>query len=107
MRIRGRVLAADADRSAADFLARSAGARAGALAGIQSEVLGDPADLEDALREAARLVEREPQVVADEWTLYGLAADELEFWQAHPQRRHIRLRYRLREGVWMREQLWP
>ena len=107
VRVRGRVLAAGTDRSTADFLARSRGARAEALAGTQSEVLSDPADLEEALREAGELVEREPGVVAEEWTVYGLAADEVEFWQAHPERRHVRLRYLLREGVWIREQLWP
>jgi pyridoxamine 5'-phosphate oxidase len=105
--IRGRVLASGADRSAADFLARSDGARREALAGIQSEVLHDPGDLEEALREAGALIEREPDAIAQEWTVYGLAADEIEFWQAHSQRRHARLRYLLREGSWTREQLWP
>jgi pyridoxamine 5'-phosphate oxidase len=107
VRVRGRVLAAGPERSAADFLARSSGARREALAGIQSEVLRDPADLEEALRTAGKLIEDEPGVVAQEWTVYGLAADEVEFWQAHPERRHVRLRYLLREGSWWREQLWP
>jgi pyridoxamine 5'-phosphate oxidase len=107
VRVRGRVLAAGVDRSAADFLARSGGARQEALAGIQSEVLRDPADLEEALREAGELIEREPEAIAQEWTVYGLAADEVEFWQAHSQRRHVRLRYLLCDGSWTREQLWP
>jgi len=107
VRVRGRVLEAGADRGAADFLARSSGARAEALAGTQSEVLSDPADLEEALREAGDLIERDPGVVDEEWALYGLAADEVEFWQAHPERRHLRLRYLLREGSWERARLWP
>jgi pyridoxamine 5'-phosphate oxidase len=107
VRVRGRVLPAGPDRSAADFLARSAGARAEALAGTQSEVLKSQADLEEALCEATQLIERRPQTVAEEWSLYGLAADEVEFWQAHPERRHVRVRYLLRAGVWSREQLWP
>jgi pyridoxamine 5'-phosphate oxidase len=107
VRVRGRVLPAGPDRSAADFLARSAGARAEALAGIQSEVLSSRVDLEEALSEATQLIERRPQTVAEEWSLYGLAADEVEFWQAHPERRHIRVRYQLRAGAWSREQLWP
>jgi pyridoxamine 5'-phosphate oxidase len=107
VRVRGRVLAAGSDRSAADFLARSEDARAEALAGVQSEVLRDPAELEQALQEATQLVERDPGAVAEEWTLYGLAADEVEFWQAHPQRRHVRLRYLLGNGSWRRECLWP
>jgi pyridoxamine 5'-phosphate oxidase len=107
VRVRGRVLPAGADRSAADFLARSAAARAEALAGTQSEVLGSRDDLQGALREATRLIERRPQTVAEEWSLYGLAADEVEFWQAHPERRHVRVRYLLRAGAWSQEQLWP
>ncbi len=107
VRVRGRVLPAGLDRSAADFLARSEGARVEALAGTQSEVLGRQSDLDDALREATRLIERRPQTVAEEWVLYGLAADEVEFWQAHPERRHVRVRYLLRAGEWSRERLWP
>jgi pyridoxamine 5'-phosphate oxidase len=107
VRIRGRVLEAGPERSAADFLARSSGARAEALAGTQSQVLSDAADLEGALREAGELIERDPGVVDEEWVVYGLAADEVEFWQAHPERRHVRLRYLLREGVWERARLWP
>lgn len=107
VRVRGRVLPVGAERSAADFLARSPGARAEALAGTQSEVLTRPEDLEEALAEARGLLEREPGRVAEEWTLYGLAADEVEFWQAHSERRHVRLRYELRNGAWRKEQLWP
>jgi pyridoxamine 5'-phosphate oxidase len=107
VRVRGRILESGAERSAADFLARSSGARAEALAGTQSAALSDPADLETALREARELIERDPQIVDQDWTLYGLAADEVEFWQAHPERRHIRLRYLLRDGSWLRERLWP
>lgn len=107
VRVRGRVLQAGSERSAVDFLARSAGARAEALAGTQSAVLSAPADLDAALYEARELIERDPQIVDQDWALYGLAADEVEFWQAHPERRHIRLRYLLREGSWLRERLWP
>lgn len=107
VRIRGRVLDAGPERGALDFLARSGGARAEALAGTQSAVLSDPADLDAALREAGELVERDPHIVDEDWVLYGLAADEVEFWQAHPERRHIRLRYRLRAGAWLQERLWP
>jgi pyridoxamine 5'-phosphate oxidase len=107
VRVRGRVLETGAQRSAADFLARSSGARAEALAGTQSQVLNGPADLEEALREAGELIERDPGTVDEDWTLYGLSADEVEFWQAHPERRHVRLRYLLRDGTWERAQLWP
>jgi pyridoxamine 5'-phosphate oxidase len=107
VRIRGQVLPAGQERSAADFLARSTGARAEALAGTQSEVLEDRDELEEALRSATRRLEADPGLVAEEWTLYGLIAEEVEFWQADRERRHTRLRYRLVDGLWRREQLWP
>ena len=107
VRVRGRVLPAGPDRSAADFLARSDAARAEALAGTQSEILSSQADLEDALRDATQLIELQPQTVVEAWSLYGLAADEVEFWQAHPERRHVRVHYLLRDGSWSRKLLWP
>ncbi len=107
VRVRGRVLDAGLERSGIDFLARSPAARAEALAGTQSAVLSDPEDLDAALREGRERIERDPRVVDADWALYGLAADEVEFWQAHPERRHARLRYLLREGAWLRDQLWP
>lgn len=107
VRVRGRVLEAGPERSGVDFLDRSPAARAEALAGTQSAVLSHPEDLDAALREAHELVERNPQAVDEDWSLYGLLADEVEFWQAHSERRHTRLRYLLHEGVWLREQLWP
>ncbi len=39
--------------------------------------------------------------------LYALAADEVEFWQADHQRRHIRLQYQRTAGTWTRHLLWP
>jgi pyridoxamine 5'-phosphate oxidase len=36
-----------------------------------------------------------------DWTVYTLRADEVEFWQADPDRRHLRLRYdRSSDGRW-------
>lgn len=36
-----------------------------------------------------------------DWTVYTLRADEVEFWQADPDRRHLRLRYdRSTDGEW-------
>ncbi len=107
VRVRGCVLEAGAQRSAEDFLARSRGARIEALAGTQSAVLSDPSDLEEALREAGALIEQDPGAVDEEWALYGLVPEEVEFWQAHPKRRHVRLRYVLHEGAWERAPLWP
>jgi pyridoxamine 5'-phosphate oxidase len=107
IRVRGRVAEAGPEDSARDFLARSPAARAEALHGHQSEVLADPEDLERALEEGRAQVEADPETVADTWTLFHLIPDEVEFWQADRDRRHTRLRYRLLDGAWTREALWP
>ncbi|MDN3359408.1 pyridoxal 5'-phosphate synthase [Actinomadura sp. DC4] len=107
IRVRGPVRAAGAERSAADFLARSPGSRAEALTGRQSDVLEDPADLEAAVRAAADRLTADPGLVAPGWTLYAVAAAEVEFWQADRDRRHTRLRYTRDGAAWARERLWP
>ena len=50
---------------------------------------------------------RHPGLTAPGWTLYALTAEEAEFWQGDPQRRHVRLRYRRAGDGWTRQLLWP
>jgi pyridoxamine 5'-phosphate oxidase len=107
IRIRGEVTPAGPERSAADFLARSPGSRAETLAGRQSDVLADAADQKAAIADAQERIAADPYVVAPTWTLYGLLADEVEFWQFDLDRQHIRLRYRRSNREWIRERLWP
>lgn len=106
VRVLGTVSAAGADETADDFLRRPEAARAEALVGRQSAVLEDPADIEVAVKEQAERIAAEPGLVAPNWTLYTVRAEEVEFWQADPDRRHTRLRYRL-DDVWTKELLWP
>lgn len=107
IRVRGRAAPTDGQRSAADFLARSPAARAATLASRQSQILTDPAELEAAEQNAEDQLAADPDLVAPEWTLYALTADEVEFWQADRHRRHVRLRYERMDGTWTRARLWP
>ncbi|TCC18149.1 pyridoxal 5'-phosphate synthase [Kribbella speibonae] len=106
VRVSGRVVPAPAEESARDFLLRPPAARAEALVGRQSAVLADRADIDPAAQEQADRIAADPELIAPNWTLYTLRADEVEFWQADPDRRHLRLRYRLDEN-WTKELLWP
>jgi pyridoxamine 5'-phosphate oxidase len=107
IRIRGAVTPASPERSAADFLARPPGSRVEGLAGRQSDVLTNAADQQAAIAAAQERIAADPQAVAPTWTLYGLLADEVEFWQADRDRQHIRLRYRRNNRAWLQERLWP
>jgi pyridoxamine 5'-phosphate oxidase len=107
IRIRGTAVPAGDEASAADFLARPPASRAEALAGRQSQPLDDVAELDDALVIAQEKVAADPGLVPPAWTLYALSADDVEFWQADHQRRHIRLRYQRTAEGWSRQLLWP
>jgi pyridoxamine 5'-phosphate oxidase len=111
VRVSGTVVALPEDEAAADFRARPLGSRAATLAGHQSEVLADPADLDRAISEAAESLRREPALVDEAWSLYAVDADRVEFWQASHDRTHTRLLYcrerATRQGQWQRQLLWP
>jgi pyridoxamine 5'-phosphate oxidase len=107
IRIRGAAVPAGEQASAADFLARPPASRAEGLVGRQSEPLDDPAELDRAFRQAHDRVMADPGLVAPGWTLYALTADEVEFWQGDPERRHIRLQYQRTGDGWTRQLLWP
>ncbi|MDJ0344172.1 pyridoxal 5'-phosphate synthase [Streptomyces sp. H10-C2] len=107
IRVRGPVTRESADLGAADFLARGASARAEALLGRTSRPLTAPADRDAALRESQARLEREPDLVAPEWTLYSVQAEQAEFWQGDKHRNHTRLNYRRSTDGWHKELLWP
>ncbi|SNY37076.1 pyridoxine/pyridoxamine 5'-phosphate oxidase [Paractinoplanes atraurantiacus] len=104
IRVRGPVHPSPPEESAADFLARSPGARAEASLGRQSRPLTDRATLDNAVREAQRGIEG---YVEPHWTLYTLAPGQVEFWQADKDRKHTRLRYSRTPSGWTRGLLWP
>ncbi|WP_133852333.1 pyridoxine/pyridoxamine 5'-phosphate oxidase [Labedaea rhizosphaerae] len=107
VRVRGPVEIADAAESAADFLARSPGARGGGLIGNQSEPLASLAERDRVLDEASARACADPDLVAADWTVYWVVADEVEFWQGDERRRHVRLQYTRATGGWHRQLLWP
>ncbi|MFF4650657.1 pyridoxal 5'-phosphate synthase [Streptomyces sp. NPDC001380] len=108
VRLRGRVETGDPRLAAADFLGRSPASRVAGLVGRQSERLQGPGELDAAWQEAAALMDADPGFVAPGHTLYGLVADEVEFWQGDRHRRHVRLAYtRHADGTWGRGLLWP
>ncbi|NJP43895.1 pyridoxine/pyridoxamine 5'-phosphate oxidase [Actinacidiphila epipremni] len=107
VRIRGRVSPGTADAGAADFLARSPGARAEALLARQSTPLADLTARDAAIASSAARLAAEPGLVAPGWTGYTLRAQSVEFWQGDRDRRHTRVVYTHTDEGWKRGLLWP
>ena len=107
VRVRGAVTVANAEDSARDYLNRSPSARAAAKLSRQSDVLGSREERDLAVAEATEEILRDPNFVAPEWTVYGVRADEVEFWQGDKQRNHTRLRYTSTGDGWSTDLLWP
>ncbi|QVI19624.1 hypothetical protein KHQ06_25065 [Nocardia tengchongensis] len=103
----GPVVADPTEVAAADFLARPIGSRQMALTRRQSQPFNDYSELDEALDRAGRELEIAPDQVPTEWMSYAVQPDEIEFWQGDPARRHKRVLYRLVNGVWSRNLLWP
>ncbi|GAB3551056.1 pyridoxal 5'-phosphate synthase [Arthrobacter tumbae] len=104
VRVSGAVTPGTAEENDADFRRRHPTARALVLAGQQSETVRQSDSVSAA-------VERELAGIEDKgsatWTVYTVAPERVEFWQADAERRHTRLLYvRSGEG-WRREVLWP
>ncbi|WP_338697649.1 pyridoxal 5'-phosphate synthase [Streptomyces sp. Q6] len=107
VRVRGPVRVAPAEVAYADLHARSTGALASALVGHQSEPLSSYEELERASDAAWERARAEPDAEVASWTAYALAPEEVEFFQGDARRRHVRVKYSLRDGTWGKELLWP
>ncbi len=107
VRVTGAVRKGTRADSEADFLARPDSSRAAAFVGHQSEPLDSPATYRAALQDAATLVVEHPTRVDPSWSTWAVVADEVEFWQASPDREHLRLKYHRHGHSWERGLLWP
>jgi pyridoxamine 5'-phosphate oxidase len=111
VRIRGQVARGTDARSAEDFLERGAGARAVALAGRSGSTaaaIDADAEIAAAIDAALRRIESAGHALVDSsWRAWCVHAASVEFWQAHTERRHVRLRYERAGGEWSTVRLWP
>jgi pyridoxamine 5'-phosphate oxidase len=103
VRVEGGVERVAPEESDAYFATRSAGARAGALASRQSDVLGDRGELERRAAELAGADLARPET----WGGFRVVPEAWEFWQHRDDRLHDRFRYTRRNGAWLIERLYP
>jgi pyridoxamine 5'-phosphate oxidase len=101
VRVEGAVERLPAAESDAYFATRPEGARAGAHASRQSEVLESRDELE------RRLAEVDPGSRPEHWGGFRLVPETWEFWQHRESRLHDRFRYRRGETAWLIERLYP
>lgn len=106
VRIEGRVEKTSAEESDAYFVTRPLDSRIGAWASPQSEVISSRAVLlTNAAKVSAKYGLNPPR--PDHWGGYRLVPDTWEFWQGRKSRLHDRVRFRLQDGLWIRERLAP
>ncbi len=106
VRIEGRVEKVDVADSDAYYATRPLDSQLGAWASPQSQVISSRAVLVTAAAQAAaRYMLRPPR--PPHWGGYRLQPEQWEFWQGRKSRLHDRLRYRLQQGLWVRERLAP
>jgi pyridoxamine 5'-phosphate oxidase len=108
IRIEGKVEKVSRERSEEYFQTRPLGARLGAWASRQSEVIESRELLERRVEEVARRFPDGEVELPPFWGGYRLRPDCIEFWQSRADRLHDRLRWRLQsDGSWRSERLSP
>jgi pyridoxamine 5'-phosphate oxidase len=108
VRVEGRVEKLSREETEIYFRSRPLGARLGAWASHQSEVIADREELERSFREAGeRFGESVP--CPEDWGGYRVVPEEIELWQGRESRLHDRFRYRKDHagGSWTIDRLAP
>ena len=107
VRITGRVRKVSAEESDRYFNQRPAEHRVSAAASPQSAVIASKNELEIWAAEIRKLHPDDGPSRPKHWGGFRVEPQEIEFWQQGANRLHDRIRYRKKNGTWIRERLAP
>jgi pyridoxamine 5'-phosphate oxidase len=107
VRVEGSVERVSPEESDAYFATRPLGARVGAHASRQSEVLSGREELELRVAEVEQELALQDLPRPDWWGGFRVVPDAWEFWQHRDSRLHDRFRYTRSDGAWLIERLFP
>lgn len=108
VRVQGKVMKTEGDKSDAYFHSRPIGSQIGAWASPQSQVIPSRRFLEERVEKFHTRFKDEPLKRPEHWGGYVLQPSVVEFWQGRSSRLHDRMQYRLTEqGSWKIERLAP
>jgi pyridoxamine 5'-phosphate oxidase len=107
VRVEGSAERLSPEESDAYFATRPLGARVGAHASRQSEVLSGREELEQRVADVEQELARQDLPRPGWWGGFRLVPDAWEFWQHRDSRLHDRFRYTRNDGAWLIERLYP
>jgi pyridoxamine 5'-phosphate oxidase len=108
IRIEGEVKRLDKEVSEAYFQSRPRGSQIGAWVSPQSSIIEDRSVIDKREAEVReRFKDKTVLPIPDFWGGYVVRPEVFEFWQGRSSRLHDRIRYRRRDGLWIRERLAP
>ncbi len=107
VRINGNVSKISREESEKYFHSRPGGSQFSAWASHQSAVIDSRDFLEGKMKEYEKKFRGKEIPLPPYWGGYLVAPTSIEFWQGRPNRLHDRLRYTLKNGMWLVERLSP
>ena len=107
VRVEGKVAKIPAEKSDEYFASRPRESQIGAWSSPQSTVIEDRSILESNEKQYADRFQNQTIERPQHWGGYLVIPHQVEFWQGRPGRLHDRLRYSMKEKLWIIERLAP